>query len=90
MPSVDKFSNFQPEPDSGALSLVAITPSDANDLTNVLRQIFVGVAGDVALLDTSGSSTIHKNVAAGSYIGPFKITRVLATGTTATNMVGYV
>jgi len=73
-----------------ALGLVAITTSDSADQARVLRTIYCGVAGNIAVMDTEGNSVTHLNVASGSYIGPFSVKRVLATGTTATNLIGYV
>ena len=67
----------------------SITPHNVDELTHVARQIYVGVGGDVALVDVNGNSVIHKNASAGGYIGPFYVKQVLATGTTATDLVGY-
>lgn len=73
-----------------AASMFAITPSDTDEVVTVVRAIFVGVAGDVSVIDTANNTVVHKNCAAGSYIGPFRVKQVKATGTTATNLVGYV
>ena len=69
--------------------LLAITPADS-DLTHVCRMLFVGSGGNVAVRDLFGTTVTHTNVASGTYIGPFTIDRVLATGTTATGIIGYV
>ena len=58
--------------------LLAITPADS-DLTHVCR-----------MRDLFCTTVTHINVASGTYLGPFTIDRVLATGTTATGIVGYV
>ena len=73
-----------------ALYLYDITPSDASDLPVATRLIYVGVGGDISLLDTRGNTVLHKNIASGSYLGPFYIARVLSTNTTASNLIGYV
>ena len=73
-----------------ALSLRTITPSDSIDMVDAVRMIYVGVSGDVNLVDSRGNTVLHKNVFAGSYLGPFSVMRVMATSTTATNLIGYV
>lgn len=90
MGATNPFSNFAAGPNSPALSLVAIVTSDTTDLVQTVRQIYVGVAGDVTVVDSQGNTVTHKNVPQGAYIGPFCVARVKATGTTATNLVGYV
>jgi hypothetical protein len=88
--ATNPYGSFSTGVESPALQVLTITPSDGADQTYILRMIYVGTGGDVALIDISGNSTIHKNVATGQYIGPFRMARVLVTGTTATNMLGYV
>lgn len=63
----------------------AITPNDAVNLTVVPRCLFIGVAGDVVIHDAAGTAATYKN-----WVGflPFRARRVLATGTTATNILG--
>ncbi len=70
--------------------MFAITPDNTNELATVVRAIFVGVAGDVSVVDTAGNTVVHKNCAAGSYIGPFRVKQVTVSNTTATNLIGYV
>ena len=65
-----------------------ITPSDSTDVSpGVCSAIYVGVGGDVAIYSL-GSSTpvIFKNAVAGQIL-PLRARRVLATGTTATNLI---
>lgn len=75
---------------SPAIALLAITPSDAADLARVVRDIRVGAPGDVALVDTAGNTISFKSCVIGERLGPFRVARVLATGTTAGQLVGYV
>lgn len=89
MPAAQPFSTNQPSPISPALSMVAITTSDATDLTTAVRMIYVGVGGDVSVIDTAGNTVVHKNAPTGAYLGPFSVARVTATNTTATNLIGY-
>lgn len=90
MPAINPFSTSSSGPTTSAISLVAITPSDAADLANVVRMIYVGVGGDISVIDTAGNTVTHVGVPQGSYIGPFQVARVKATGTTASSLVGYV
>lgn len=84
------FADFQASPQSPAVSLVAITPNDSTDLATAVRSIYVGVGGDVCVIDTAGNTVTHVAAPQGGYLGPFHVARVKATGTTATNLIGYV
>jgi hypothetical protein len=65
----------------------AIVPSDT--LPNNFSGIYVGGAGDVAVLMAGDTdSVVHPNVPAGALL-PIQVQKVLVAGTTATLMVGY-
>ncbi len=66
---------------------VAIVPSNTQDLAVVTRALFVGQAGDLAVLMIGGESVTLANVPAGTLL-PLRVARVLATGTTATALIG--
>lgn len=59
-----------------------VTPSDTTVLAPT-RAIYVGVAGNLAVTDYQGNSTY---VAAQIGWHPLEVTKVLSTGTTATNI----
>lgn len=64
----------------------AITPHDSTNLTNLARGVYVGGAGNVALV--TPSDTVLTFVAiAGGFI-PFAAKRINSTGTTATGLIG--
>ena len=64
----------------------AVTPSDSVDLTYVSRALYIGVAGDIVVnMKDIGTSITFKAVPVG--ILPIRVSRVLSTGTTATNIV---
>jgi hypothetical protein len=70
---------------------IAITPSDATDLTTYAKALYVGVAGDVRVLPVSngdGAPVTFKNHPVG--YAPVQVRRVFATGTTAGDIVGLV
>lgn len=78
MPS--QYENLS-QPDNAA----AVTPNDSTDLSSA-GFLYVGTGGDVALI-TSGSNTVtFANVPSGSFL-PVLTTRVLATGTTASDIL---
>ena len=69
------------------LSFAAVTPSDTVDLPVTARGLFVGTAGNVAVIGAGDSLPVtFKNVANGTVL-PLCVKRVLATGTTATDIV---
>jgi hypothetical protein len=62
----------------------AVTPSDSTVLTPT-RALYVGTAGNVSVLMMNGVTVTFSNVQAG--ILPIQVTQVLATGTTASNII---
>lgn len=72
---------------SVARGVFAVTPHDTNKLPASARALYVGVGGDIAPVAADGSSAVFKDVPQGS-IFPVECTGVLATGTTASWLVG--
>jgi len=68
-----------------AVGAYAITPHNTN--TQNARALYVGVTGDVAVV-TRGRSTSVIFKAAPVGILPVQVIKVLATGTTATDILG--
>jgi hypothetical protein len=66
---------------------IAITASDSTVLSPVLRALYVGGAGNVAVRMLDGSTQTFVGVAAGTVL-PIQIDKVMATNTTASSMVG--
>lgn len=62
----------------------AITPSDATVIA--ADALFVGGAGNVTCLDRDGTSAVYTVPAGGHVL--CQVTKVMATGTTATAIVG--
>ena len=81
----DEFASQSPGLDSPASRGVAVTPSDSTTLTTS-RALYVGGAGDVAALTVGGDSVTFVAVPAGTVL-PIRVTKVLATGTTATSIL---
>lgn len=73
---------------SPATRCFAIAPSDSSDLPQATKAIYVGTAGDVALRSVAGPAPVtFRNVAAGAILD-VRVRAVLATGTTAADIVG--
>jgi hypothetical protein len=71
-----------------ATNLVAITKSDSTTYSPVLRGVYVGGAGDVAIIAAEDSAAVtFTGVPAGTILPVFAL-KVMSTGTTATNLVG--
>lgn len=66
-------------------SAVAITPSDTAQQT--YRAIYVGGAGNVTVIPEGGGSALFTAPPVGTII-PIRCVKVMATGTTATALVG--
>lgn len=62
----------------------AVTPNDSTDLTFRTRALYVGVTGNI-VVSIGGSNVTFSNVPVGYHL--LVVDRVLATGTTATNIV---
>lgn len=70
-----------------ALGAVAVTPSDAADLTVVpTRSLWVGGAGNVNVDMADGTTVLFSGVTAGTIL-PLQVKRVRSTSTTATLIV---
>ena len=68
-------------------SHIAITPDDNNDVDRNIRSLRIGVAGDMAVRDQNDVDITYP-VLAGE-VFPFVAKRILSSGTTATNIVGW-
>lgn len=89
MPAEDKFDDYQRGVSAPASDAFAITPDDAGDLIYVTRALYVGTAGDVSVVMRDGGTVVFTNVNGGTTL-PCCVSRVMATGTTASGLVGMV
>lgn len=65
---------------------LAVVPDDATTLPGEVRQLYIGTAGDLAVLTAYGESAVYKGLGAGIFVS-IRAQRVLATGTTAADIV---
>lgn len=77
-------SNINPR--SPAYNAAAVTPSDTVPLSIVARGLYIGAAGNVAVLTTGGDTVTFVAAPTGTVL-PISVQKVLATGTTATSIV---
>ena len=84
--AIDTYKNMMGGLESPAREAVVVVPSDTVDLGNTSRSIYVGTGGDVAVHMVGESvPVVFKAVPVG--VLPVRVDRVLATGTTALNIV---
>ena len=65
----------------------AVTPSDSAELTNVTTSIYIGGAGNLAVVMQDGSAFTLVALPVGTMLKNFRAKQVKSTGTTATNIV---
>jgi hypothetical protein len=81
----DKFFYHAASLESPASHAFSITPDNDTDLAYLPRAIYVGGYGSLAIVTPSGETVTF--VDASGWM-PIRAARVLATGTTATDLVG--
>lgn len=83
----DDFSGYNKGLTSPATKLRAVTPADGSDLDPIPRALWVGTAGNVAIIAADDSSAVTlSNVPAGAVLS-VRAKRVMSTNTTASNIV---
>lgn len=87
MPAEDYFKHYGAGLDSPAENAAAITPSDSTDLPVVVRALYCIGTGSVVVTMRGGGAAVTLPMVAGAPL-PVRVTRVWATGTTATGIVG--
>jgi hypothetical protein len=82
----DLFADTTPSLTSPAMDGSLVTPNDSTELSHVTRAIYVGGAGDLPAELVSGAQVQFASVPAGAML-PMRVTKILATGTTAGQIV---
>lgn len=73
----------------GSAELVfAISPNDSTDLQEVTRGIYVGIAGNVAVMLLDGTVPSPFIAVPAGTVLPVRVKRVMSTNTTAGSMMG--
>lgn len=86
MPATDDFAAFSTSLESPIQHATAVVPNDTSDLPHVTRALYLGGAGDVAVVLRGGDTVTFVGMGAGWH--PLRVERVLATGTTASDILG--
>jgi hypothetical protein len=85
----DNFANTATGMSGPASDAFSIIPDDVTALAQTTRAIYTGSGGDIALVMQGGNTVSFKTVPAGVIL-PLRASKVMATATTATNMLGLV
>lgn len=83
----DPFKNQAPSLTAPASHGEAVTPSDTALLSTPTRALYVGQGGDVSVEMLGGETLTFRNLQGGVFY-PLRVVKVLATGTTAADIVG--
>lgn len=84
--ATDSFTSHTKGLEAPADRAEAITPNDGADLAYTTRGIYVGGAGNI-VATVGGTDVTFNSVQAGTIL-PVRATRIKATNTTATGLVG--
>ena len=84
----DRFQLNADSPSAPSQFCFAVAPDDAAELSQATKALYVGTGGDIALIPVRNTDTvIFRNVPDGAILD-VRVRAVLATGTTAANLVG--
>lgn len=81
----NNYTSYPGTLDSPATSAAAVTPADGTDLPYFTRALYIGTTGDLAVIMMDGSAVTFPTVPVG--VLDIRVSRVKATGTTASNIV---
>jgi hypothetical protein len=85
----DRFESLSPSITGPAVSGFPVIPSDAADLPETTRSLYIGTGGDLSVFMLTGEALLLKQVPQGVFL-PLRVTRVLLTGTTAGDIIALV
>lgn len=88
MPAIDQFAGAGHNILAPFADAAAVTPDDNADLTFATRGLMVGAAGDVAVQMLKTKAVVTLRALQPGTVYPIRVSRVMAAGTTATNIVG--
>lgn len=63
-----------------------VTPSDSTVFSVTSRCVYIGTGGDLAVVMAGGQTVIFKNCSAGQLL-PLRVKSIMATNTTASDIV---
>jgi len=80
----DLFDNRSVPITAPPANALAVSPSDTGDLPFVTRALYIGTGGDVRVLTLEGQDVTYRNLSGTKVV---RVTRVFATGTTASDII---
>lgn len=83
----DEFRHFNSSPTAPAIAAEVIVPSDIEQLEYATRGLYVGTGGDLTVQMLDGDPVVLRNLQ-GGVLYPLRVSQVMATGTTAADLVG--
>lgn len=83
----DRYRNLSPSLMSPLIGGFAVTPSNDTDLPSVTRELFAAAGGTINAVWQDGG-TFSATISTGERV-PWRLARILATGTTATGIEGF-
>ena len=86
MTAVDTFLASETNLNGPYCDAAAVVPNDAADLATLSRALYVGTTGDITVTMAGGEANVLIKAAPVGIL-PLRVSRVWATGTTATNLV---
>ncbi len=86
---IDRFKQSSSGSTGAATHGFAITPDDTQNLSEIVRAIYIGGAGTITLVSFEGDALTFTNVLAGTIL-PIRAIAVKSTGTDASDLVGLV
>lgn len=83
------FETHEPGVTASAIGAYAVTPNDSTDLTQTIRAVTINGSGTVSFVSSIDGQTYTTGaLPVGSY--PLFASRIRSTGTTATDITGWV
>lgn len=83
---LDQFAEHAIGLTAPAVRADVVTPDDITDLSVASRAVYVGDTGDLTVETVNGDVVTFVNIQGGG-IYPLRVRRILATGTTASNLL---
>jgi len=82
---LDHFEDRSSGLESPAFDGTAVTPNNSVDLAVMSRALYIGSSGDLSIVTAGGTTLTFRNVPIG--LLPIRVSRMRATGTTASDIV---
>lgn len=82
----DEFASYREGLSDPADNAAAVTPNDSADLTTTARALYIGVGGDLKVTLIGSGTITFQSYPSGQWL-PCRVSRVFASGTTATGIV---